>query len=137
MALRAPRTDQKSVTTPPGSTCCTLVVKNSIRGALGFGGRVTVVSTAGAVLVEPKSGVGDGPEATERGVTVGVAPMPGVELGVGVNVWVAVGRAVGITCRAVAPQPVIASESAMMPSRAMDVQKYLFILDFMGDFLEE
>ena len=82
-----------------------------MRGALGLGGRVAVVNIASAVLVGPNNGVGDGPEATERGVTVGVAPMPGVELGVGVRVWVAVGRAVGTTCRAVAPQALITSDS--------------------------
>lgn len=125
MALRAPRTDQNNVTCPPGSTCCTLVVKNSIRGAFGFGARVTVARIGATVLVGPNNGVGDGPDATERGVTVGVAPIPGVELGVGVKVSVAVGRAVGITCRAVAPQALIINESKIMLSR-LNVMQYLY-----------
>ena len=87
-----------------------------MRGAFGLGGRVAVVRTGCDVLVGPNSGVGDGPEATERGVTVGVAPMPAVGLAVGVNVCVAVGRAVGTTCRALAPHALMVNESKMMLS---------------------
>ena len=92
-----------------------------MRGALGFGARVAVVTAACSVLVGPNKGVGDGPNAAERGVTVGVAPMPGVGLAVGVSVWVAVGRAVGTTCFAVAPQALIASDRTIM--QICDVQK--------------
>src|SRR5690349_20166270 len=125
MAFRAPRTDQKRVTCPPGSTCWTLVVKNSMRGALGFGARVTVARATSGVLVEPNKGVGDGPKAAERGVTVAVAPRPGVGVAVGVSVWVAVGRAVGTTCLAVAPQALIASESKI----TLNNRSFIYDLD--------
>lgn len=81
----------------------------------------------------PNKGVGDGPEATERGVTVGVAPMPGVEVKVGVRVWVTVGRAVGTTCRADAPQALSANESRIRLSNRNFMQYLDLQLD--GDQL--
>src|SRR5689334_12672000 len=80
-----------------------------MRGALGFGTRVSVGPMATAVLPGPNSGVGDGPPVTVIGggvgEMVGVAAKPGVRVGDGVYVCVSVGRAVGMTGKAAAPQP--------------------------------
>jgi hypothetical protein len=106
-----------------------LVVKNSMRGAFGFGTRVGVEADATRVLVAPKMDVGDGPNVgvseSEVGAAVGVELKPGVRLAVGVGVIVAVGFSVGITCCAVAPQ---ADNNNRIKQMNHFVDKNLFII---------
>lgn len=116
------RVDQKSVILLPGEAAVTSDVKNSMRGAFGLMTRVGVGKMLAGVRVGPNSDVGDGPPVGDAapavGVSVGEAAPPGVREAVGVKVSVIVGGSVGITCIAVAPQPLmIAAKSKKKVNR--------------------